>query len=169
MTFERFLDERLPQLMRLATVLCGDRALAEDVLQDVLLRAHQLWPRISAVDAPFAYVRAMLVNEHLAWRRKWGRQVPTAEVETGLREPDPAGRLADRDDLRQRLDTLPAQQRAAVVLRYFADLSDGEIAEALGCGPVTVRSYISRGLATMRVQLTTELVGCKPSRKDELA
>jgi RNA polymerase sigma-70 factor (sigma-E family) len=165
MTFEDFLDERLRQLTRLATVLCGDRCLGEDVLQEVLLRAHQLWPRISAADSPYAYVRTMLVHEHLAWRRRWDRQVPTDEIDVGRRVPDPAQRIADLAELRDRLDELPPQQRTAVVLRYFADLSDADIAEALGCSPVTVRSYISRALSTMRVTMHAELAACSPSER----
>jgi RNA polymerase sigma-70 factor (sigma-E family) len=166
MTFEQFLDQRLRQLARLATVLCGDRATGEDVLQEVLLRTHQLWPRISIVDSPYGYVRKMLVHEHLAWCRKWDRQVPVAHVDIGHREPDPAIQITDRADLRERLGDLAPQQRAAIVLRYFADLSDAEIAEALECSPVTVRSYISRALSALRVALHSELAEYTPSRKD---
>jgi RNA polymerase sigma-70 factor (sigma-E family) len=166
MDFDDFLDQRLGHLARLAVVLCGNRASGEDVLQEVLLRAHQLWPRISAAQSPYGYVRTMLVHEHLAWCRKWDRQVPTAEVDTGRWAPDPAVRITDRADLRHRLNALPPQQRAAVVLRYFADLADAEIAEALDCTPVTVRSYISRALSAMRVALDSELAQCSPNRKD---
>jgi len=165
MTFEDFLDKHLRPLARLATVLCGDRYLGEDVVQEVLLRAHQLWPRISQTDSPYAYVRTMLVHEHLAWRRKWDRQMPTEEIDVGRRDPDPALRIADLADLRDRLDGLPPQQRTAIVLRYFADLPDSDIAEALGCSPVTVRSYISRALSTMRVTMHAELAARGPSER----
>lgn len=166
MDFDEFLDQRLGHLARLAVVLCGNRALGEDVLQEVLLRAHQLWPRISATDSPYGYVRTMLVHEHAAWCRKWGRQVPRAEVDNGRRVPDHADRITDLADLRDRLDKLPPQQRAAVVLRYFADLPDAEIAQALDCTPVTVRSHISRALSAMRVAFDSELAQCSPSRKE---
>lgn len=153
-TFEQFLDERLRSLLKLAMVLCGSRPPAEDVVQEVLLRAHQQWPRIAAMDSPYGYVRVMVVNEHLSWRRRTARVLPVAEVDDGT-HPDHAESLAGRDDLLRRLGTLPPQQRAAVTLRYYADLDDAEIAAALDCAPGTVRSHISRGLATLRVALTT--------------
>jgi RNA polymerase sigma-70 factor (sigma-E family) len=147
-----FLDERLRPLLKLAIVLCGSRAPAEDVLQEVLLRAHQQWDRIGTVASPYGYVRTMLVNEHLAWRRRTARQVLTADPDPGSR-PDHADGIAQRDDLRRRIEGLPDRQRAAVVLRYYADLDDDEIAATLGCSAVTVRSHVSRGLAALRVDL----------------
>ena len=156
MTYEDFLSTRLRELLRFAVLLCGDRGLAEDVVQDVLIRAHQQWGRIGDTEYPFAYVRKMLVNEHLSWRRKWARQIPTAEVAAMDAVPDHADHITDRDDLISRLQTLPARQRAAVVMRYFGGLTDVEIADALGCTAGTVRGYLSRALATMRVQLATD-------------
>lgn len=163
MSFDDFLSARLRELLRLAVALCGQRALGEDVLQEVLLRAHQQWPRISRADSPYAYVRTMLVHEHLAYVRKWARQIPQAQVDTGRTTPDPALEVTDRDDLMHRLDALPAQQRAAIVLRYLAGMADDDIARNLGCSAVTVRSYISRGLAAMRVLMTAQLA---PVRKE---
>lgn len=157
MTYEEFLNTRLRELLRFAVLLCGDRGLAEDVVQDVLIRAHRQWDRIGSTDFPFAYVRRMVVNEHLAWRRKWARQIPTGDVIRIGSIPDHAEQVTDRDDLVSRLRTLPARQRAAIVLRYYGDLSDLEIAGTLGCSPGTVRGYLSRALATMRVQLATDL------------
>jgi RNA polymerase sigma-70 factor (sigma-E family) len=163
MSYDDFLSARLRDLLRLAIALCGERALGEDVLQEVLLRAHQQWSRIGLANSPYAYVRTMLVHEHLAQIRKRGRQIPRAEIDTGQTTPDPAVRIVERDDLLGRLDTLPAQQRAAIVLRYLSGMADDEIARNLDCSAVTVRSYISRGLAAMRVQLAAELTA---ARKD---
>lgn len=103
----------------------------------------------------------MLVHEHLAQVRKWGRQIPRAEVDTGRTTPDPAVQITDRDELMRRLEHLPAQQRSAIVLRYLAGLSDDDIAANLNCSAVTVRSYISRGLSAMRVQMTAELTSVR--------
>ena len=157
MTYDQFLDERLDTLLRFAVVLCGDRPLAEDVVHEVLLRAQHQWTRIGAADSPFAYVRRMVVNEHLAYHRKWGRQVPTADVVPAA-QPDHADVVADRADLMDRLSALPGRQRAAVVLRYYNGLTDAEIADELGCSTGAVRSYISRGLAALRVQMSGDLV-----------
>jgi RNA polymerase sigma-70 factor (sigma-E family) len=159
LTYDEFLATRLRDLLRFAVVLCGDRMRAEDVVQEVLLRAHQRWDRVGEADSPFAYVRTMIVNENLAWHRKWSRQVPTEDLESVGRRashPDPGDLIADRDDLVARLNTLPAQQRAAVVLRFFADLPVAAIAADLGCAEGTVRGYLSRALATMRVQLDSD-------------
>jgi RNA polymerase sigma-70 factor (sigma-E family) len=153
-TFEDFLAARLEWLARFSRTLCGDRHLAEDVLQEVLLRAHRQWDRIGAADSPNAYVRTMIVHEYLAWRRKWGRQTPVAEVIAVDSTGDPSDTHATRDELIALMRTLPRQQRAAVVLRYYSDLDDHAIATILGCTPGTVRGYLSRALATLRVELT---------------
>jgi RNA polymerase sigma-70 factor (sigma-E family) len=149
--FSAFLDERQLPLLRLAIALCGSRAAAEDVLQEVLLRAYVQWARISVLESPYGYVRKMLVNEHLSWRRRLIRQLPRAEIESEV-DPDPAERIAGRDELLRRVDALPARQRTAVILRYFEDLDDAEIARLMVCDPVAVRSYVSRGLKALRVE-----------------
>lgn len=146
-----FLDEWQVPLLRFTIVLCGSRPAAEDVLQDVLLRVFAQWSRIGVMESPYGYVRKMLVNEHLSWRRRLTRQIPRAEIEREA-SPDPAERIAGRDELLRRVDALPARQRTAVILRYFEDLDDAEIARVMVCDPVTVRSYVSRGLKAMRVQ-----------------
>ena len=156
MTYEDFLGTRLRELLRFAALLCGDNGLAEDLVQDVLIRAHGRWDRIGAMEFPFAYVRRMLVNEHLAWRRKWARQIPTADIAVSEVLPDHAEQIADRQDLMPRLKALPPRQRAALVLRYYGGLSDLEGADTLGCSPGTARGYLSRALATMRIDVSTD-------------
>jgi RNA polymerase sigma-70 factor (sigma-E family) len=152
MTFDEFTAARLPALLRFAAVLTGDRGLAEDVTQEVLVRVYERWHRIGGLDAPEHYVRRMIVNEYLTWRRRWGRIQPHAEPpERGDPIPDHAAAHAERDALRTELDKLPRRQRAVLVLRYYAGMSDNEIAEVLGCGAGTVRGYASRALAALRV------------------
>ena len=153
MRFEEFATLRLPALLRFATVLSGDPALADDVVQEVLIRAHLRWRRIDALDRPESYLRKMIVNEFVSSRRRVRRWVPTATVEPVGQEPDPADRHADRDELTAELARLPRRQRAVLVLRYYEGFSDVEIADALGCRPGTVRGYASRALAALRVQL----------------
>jgi DNA-directed RNA polymerase specialized sigma24 family protein len=77
MTFEEFTVERLPAVMRFAGVLTGDRGLAEDVVQEVLIRAHGRWRKIGLLDRPELYVRKMVVNQFLSWRRRSWRLVPS--------------------------------------------------------------------------------------------
>lgn len=152
LSFDEFVGTRLPTLLRFTGVLTGDRQLAEDVVQEVLLKAHGRWDRIGALDLPEAYVRRMLVNEYISWRRKWARVVPMPDLSGWERaEPDHANRLADRSDLADRLATLPPRQRAVLVLRYYEQLSDTEIGDVLGCAVGTVRGYASRALASLRI------------------
>ena len=157
MTFDEWTRSGLPQLLRFATVLCGSAHLAEDVVQDVAIKAQRNWSRIGAADSPDAYLRRMTVNEYLSWRRKWSRYVPIAEVDSGT-SPDHADRTADRDQLLGELAKLPRRQRAVLVLRYFGGLTDNEIAETIGCSPGTVRAHASRALATLRIEFTSNRV-----------
>lgn len=157
MTFEEFADTRLPALLRFAGVLTGDRALAEDVLQEVLVRTHHRWKKIGALDRPELYVRKMIVNEFLSWRRRTWRLLPAGagtDLDTG-HFPDHAGGYAERESLLAELAKLPRRQRAVLVLRYYEGLSDNQIATALGCSPGTVRGYASRALAALRIEMRT--------------
>lgn len=150
-SFDEFVGGRLVWLLRLTGALTGDPHLAEDLVQEVLLRVHRDWARIGALDVPEAYVRRMLINEFLSWRRRWGRVLPRPDVEPARTEPDHAVVIADRDALRQRLSRLPRGQRVVLTLRYFEGLSDTEIAAEMGCSPGTVRGYASRALSALRI------------------
>jgi len=135
-------------------VLTGDRRLAEDVVQEVLVRVFERWAKIGGLDRPEFYVRRMVVNEYLSWRRRSGRFIPHADPpDRPDPAPDHAVTHAERDALRTELDKLPRRQRAVLVLRYYAGMSDNEIAEVLGCGAGTVRGYASRALVLLRVEL----------------
>lgn len=153
MTFEEFAAGRLPALLRFAAVLTGDRAGAEDVVQEVLIRAHRHWDKIGGLDRPELYVRKMIVNEFISSRRRLWRVVPAGRgVDLDVRvAPDHAGAHAERQALLAELARLPGRQRAVLVLRYYEGLDDAEIADVLGCAPGTVRGYASRALATLRV------------------
>ena len=156
MRFEEFAATRLPAVLRFAGVLTADRALAEDVVQEVLIRASKRWDRLQTLDDPERYVRKMIVNEYLSWRRRSWRLLPKGsanEVDDRV-TPDHAGQYAERDALLAELRKLPRRQRAVLVLRYYQGLSDIEIAGVLGCTPGTVRGYASRALAALRVELS---------------
>lgn len=130
--------------------MCGDWSEAEDLVQDVLIKVYLRWDRIASLEHPEAYVRRMLVNEHLSWRRRLRRRPVPAE---GLPEStvnDPSQELEDRDLLRASLAALPRRQRTVLALRYYDGLSDGDIAVALGCSPGTVRGHASRALSRLR-------------------
>ena len=154
MTFEDWLREQLPRMVRFADALCG-RSVSEEIVQDVAVKVHARWSKIEKLEHREAYVRRMITNEYLSWRRKWARLVPHAELDDHHRasEPSIADQHADRAELITELDRLPRKQRAVVVLRYVEGLSDREIADLLGCSEVTVRSHASRALATLRIEL----------------
>ena len=153
LAFAVLLAERTPALLRFATVVTGSPHQAEDVVQDVLVKAHRRWDQIGALDHPEAYLRRMIVNEHLSWRRKWARVVPGQVELTDIAVADPADQVVRHDELVEAVRSLPPKQRAAVALRYYADQTDAEIAELLGCSVSTVRSQIARALAKLRVQV----------------
>ncbi len=159
MTFEEFAATRLDAVVRFATVLTNDRGLAEDVVQEVLIRAHQRWTQIESLDQPEAYVRRMIVNEFYSWRRKWARVIPRPAEEfadhDARTEPiaDHANTVADRRTLLGEIAKLPRKQRAVLVLRYYEGLPDAEIATTLGCSATTVRGYAFRALKSLRVEL----------------
>ncbi|GIM93097.1 RNA polymerase subunit sigma-24 [Paractinoplanes toevensis] len=157
-TFEEFAMARLPSLLRYAVVLTGDRDLAQDVVQEVLARAQVRWRRISESDVPEAYVRRMVLNEYLSWRRSWQfrnvhavgeRLTDLDDARGGIR--DHAEGVVEADALWSRLSTLGRKQRAVLVLRYYEQMEDEAIADVLGCAPATVRSHASRALKTLRL------------------
>ncbi len=154
MTFEDWLREQLPRMVRFADALCG-RAVSEEIVQDVAVKVHARWSKIERLEHREAYVRRMITNEHLSWRRKWARLVPHAELDDHLRpsQPSIADQHADRAELITELDRLPRKQRTVVVLRYVEGRADPEIADLLGCSEVTVRSHASRARATLRIEL----------------
>lgn len=154
-TLDDLVRTHLPGLLRYATVLVGDQHTAADLVQEVLLRAHQRWRRIALTDRPDLYLRRMVTNEHLSWRRRWHvrtiRPADTDElVRRGGTARDPADHHAEHDAMWRRLRALPARQRTVLVLRYYEGLTDTEIATVLGTTAGTVRSHASRALATLR-------------------
>jgi RNA polymerase sigma-70 factor (sigma-E family) len=158
-TFEQFAVARLPSLLRYAIVLTGDSHLAQDVVQEVLARAQVRWRRISEAESPEAYVRRMVLNEYLSWRRTWavrnvhavGERLVDLDNARGAVH-DHAQDVVDADALWNRLAVLGRKQRAVLVLRYYEELDDAAIADLLGCAPATVRSHASRALKTLRLR-----------------
>jgi RNA polymerase sigma-70 factor (sigma-E family) len=148
--FERYVEQRSTRLLRTAYLLCRDWGTAEDLLQTALAKAWLAWRRVG--DNPDPYVYRILANTHASWwRRRWRGEIPTPAVPDRAGDDDPSLLLGAREAVRQALAALPVKQRAVVVLRYFADLSDAEIADILGCSAATVRSQASRALAKLRI------------------
>jgi RNA polymerase sigma-70 factor (sigma-E family) len=151
--FEAFMASRGAALLRFGYLLTGDRHLAEDLIQEALARAHRRWTRILRTEAPDAYVRRMVLNQFLSWQRKRSfgeRTVATPPEPAGAVAADPADALAARDEIWTALAGLPPKQRAVLVLRYYEDLDDTAIADAIGCAPATVRVHAARALNRLR-------------------
>ncbi|HWS37240.1 MAG TPA: SigE family RNA polymerase sigma factor [Actinoplanes sp.] len=156
MTYEEFADSRLSALLRYAVMLTGNPASAQDLVQETMVRTQLNWHRVAASDAPDAYVRRILTNQFIEQRRGswWRRVLLRADPDETVPGPaDHAAASAERDRMWGLLARLPRRQRAALVLRYYEDLPDREIAEILGCAVGTVRSSISRGLGNLRAEL----------------
>jgi RNA polymerase sigma-70 factor (sigma-E family) len=159
MTFEDFAGARLQAVLRFATALTGDPDLAKDVVQEVLIRVSSRWQEIGQLDRPEAYIRKMVVNEYLSWRRRSWRLIPsgTSSHLPGRPSPDPADGYVERQALLAELAKLSRRQRTALVLRYYEGFSDAEIADVMGCTQSTVRGHVFKALAAMRVELNQPL------------
>lgn len=153
--FAGFVRENTPALLRTAYLLTGNASQAEELVQDTLVRLYPKWDKVEAADAPLAYVRRSLSNAHInRMRRGAAREIAFEDVPERCDPHDTLSQLADRDQIWAALNHLSQRQRAALVLRFFEDLSDEQTAAALGCRVGTVRSLISRGLATLREHMT---------------
>lgn len=157
MNFDEFVQANMVALGRYAAVLTGDRYLAEDVLSDALITASGRWDGIGQMEFPLAYVRRIVASTFVADRRRHQRRNTTTQSDPADRPAspgDPHGQLDDRDQLDRLLRTLTPSQRAAVVMRFYLDLPDTEIAEALHCSLGNVRSTIFRALGALRLAQT---------------
>ena len=148
--FSEFAHSRWSQLVRLAYGITGDRGQAEDLAQTALANAYASWSRVRRADDPDAYLRRIVLNAHRGGFRK--RRV--AEELTGsppdVIAADPAGQHGDRAAIFAALATLPRRQREVIVLRFWLDLTEAQVAAELGCSVGTVKSQASRALEKLR-------------------
>ena len=147
--FREFVRERSPALSRHAYLLTGDHQLAEDLLQTALANTYRHWRRIHG-DNPEGYVRRAMYHQHVSWwrRRRVPEQLFAAPQETA--QADPAEGTALRLSLVQALSRLSAKQRAVVLLRFYADLTDAQAADVLGIGVGTVKRHGHDALRRLR-------------------
>ncbi|MFR9776150.1 SigE family RNA polymerase sigma factor [Micromonospora sp. MS34] len=152
--FDEFVVACSSRLLRTAYLLTRDRVLAEDLLQTALTRAWFAWHRIDG--GPEPYVRKIIANTYASWwRRRWNAEEAVAEPpEDRGPPPDPFAVLDVRDELWRSLGRLPKRQRTVLVLRYFEDLSEVEIARVMGCTVGTVKSQAAKALAKLRLDET---------------
>ncbi|MFC5827181.1 SigE family RNA polymerase sigma factor [Nonomuraea insulae] len=147
MEFEDFVRARGSALLRYGHVLTGNADDAADLVQEALLKLSDGWRRVRNKDDPESYVRTIMVRQHISWWRRRRREHLTDDL--------PEGSYTDSHsygELWKELATLPRKQRAVLVLRYYEDLSDQDIAEILGISRGTVRSQAFRALNTLRIK-----------------
>ncbi|MEU4580399.1 SigE family RNA polymerase sigma factor [Nonomuraea sp. ATR24] len=148
--FAEYVAQRHERLCRTAYLLTRDWAAAEDLVQTSLVKAWAAWPRIDG--DPDRYVYRIIANTHASWwRRRWRGEVPTEVLPDSRAHGDIARPVAERAALWAATGALPPRQRAAIVLRYFADLPVEQVAATLGCSTGAVKKHLARGLARLRV------------------
>jgi RNA polymerase sigma-70 factor (sigma-E family) len=132
-------------VFRTVYLLTGDYHRAEDVVQTTFMRLYQRWGRVSAMRDPGAYARKVAVNELWSWRRRRSsREVPSFQP-VDLVLPGPADRISDHEAVWSAVLSLPARQRAVIVLRFYEDLTEAQTAEILGMAMGTVKSHSHSG------------------------
>ena len=154
--FGRFVAARGRALCRTAYLLTGDWRVGEDLVQEALTRTYLRRPRLRSADSLEPYARKVLVSLFLSSRRRfWTRELPFASVpdQVTTRLLDAA---EDRRGLWPALTALSAPQRAVLVLRYFEDLTEADIAAVLGCSPGAVKTHAARGLGRLRKSMSLE-------------
>ncbi|GHE55108.1 DNA-directed RNA polymerase sigma-70 factor [Streptomyces longispororuber] len=159
--FREFVESRSSALLRTAVLLCGgDRHAAEDQLQNALVKVADRW---RGIDDPEAYARQVLYRQQISrWRLKWPRR-EVAVAEPPERASDGEQGAAElRVLMRGALARLTPRQRTVLVLRYFEDLPEADVARVLGCSVGTVRSTTHRSLARLR-RLAPELAALAPA------
>jgi RNA polymerase sigma-70 factor (sigma-E family) len=158
-TLEDLVTRDGQELFRLAYLLSGNHHAAEDLYQETMVKAHKQWRRVAAAGRPTAYVRRIMLNTFTSTRRKRQSSEVVADLSSWDGEPvsaDLESRVIQREAMWRLLQGLPAAERAALVLRYYEDLTDRESAKLLGCRPSTVRATTSRALARLRTAHTAE-------------
>jgi len=147
MEFSEYVAARRPALVRTAVLLGCPTADAEDVVQSALLKCYRSWSRVTRADQPEAYVHRVLVNVlHDARARRWHGELPTADLPD---RPDPHEDTTAGLAVRRALAAMSTDHREVLVLRYYADLSERDVADILGIPSGTVKSRTARALAAL--------------------
>jgi RNA polymerase sigma-70 factor (sigma-E family) len=147
-SFAAFVEAAWVRHLRFAVLMAGDRLRAEDLLQDCLVRLYLHWRRVAANGDPHAYLRRMLVHGNVSRWRRLRREILIAQPPDRV---DPGASMAEpHEQLQSALLALSARQRAVVVLRYYLDLTERQVAEELGCSVGTVKAQHARAMARLR-------------------
>ena len=155
-TFEEHAAQAWSSMYRYAYLLAGNHADAEDIAQQTLVKAYRSWARVQESASPAAYLRRMVTNTFLSGKRPMSRRLEVLTDAPPERSGTPQG-AESRWALWPHVTALPPRQRAVIVLRYYEDLSEQEIAETLGCSRGTVKSSAHHALKALRAAMGDEM------------
>ena len=155
--FHEFVAARSASLFRTALLMVGDHQLAQDLLQESLVKTYVAWPRLRDLANVEAYARRVVVTTSISWRRRRSFHERPVDPLPELVVADLADSVVGRLDLWPLVHALPPKQRAAVVLRYCEDLSEAQTAELMGCSVGAVKKNASVGLAKLRDRMGGQL------------
>ena len=151
--FTEFMSVSSASLFRTAYLIVGDHQLAQDLLQESLIKTYVAWPRLRDVSKAEAYTRKTIVTTAISWRRRRSFHERPTNLLPDTAVPDPGEAVTSHVSMVAQLRTLPPRQRAAIVLRYYEDLSEARTAEVMGCSVGAVKSHVSTGLGRLRDRL----------------
>ena len=159
--FDAFFEDNYERMVRLLTLALGDRSTAEDLAQEAFVVALSKWSRVSSMDRPAGWVYVVAVRKGRKRLHQEGTRQRILVRREGLtrsegQSGDTSGSIAARIDIERVLGCLPPRQRMALVLRYLADLSIHEVADAMGCGEGTVKATLHAARSSLRIELDQE-------------
>ena len=157
--FSDLVATRSAALLRTAYLVVGDHQLAQDLVQESLVKTYVAWPRLRDVTKAEAYARRTIVTTAISWRRRRSFHERPVLAIPEQAQSDRTDAFATRDLLWAQVRALPARQRAALVLRYYEDLSESDTAQLMGCAVGTVKSQVSAGLDRLRQRMGPEVFG----------
>lgn len=160
--YSEFVLARQGRLRRAAYLMCGDVSQAEDLLQEALIVLAEKW---ESVEHPDAFVRRVIYRQRVSWWRRTRREVITERLPDAGQDDGSEERARDAE-VREVLRSLPQRQRAALVLRYFEDLTETQTAEVMGIAPGTVKSLSHQGMTRMRAEFAARR-GASEQQNDE--
>lgn len=157
--FAEFALARAGALHRAAYLMVGDRQLAQDLVQEALTKTYVAWPRLRDPANAEAYCRKAITTTAITWfrRKAWNNERPTERLPDSAACEGHEAAVADQDALWRILQGLPLRQRAALVLRFYEDLTEVQTAEAMGCAVGTVKSQVSAALKKLRERLGDDI------------
>ena len=153
--FDEFVLARSTALHRAAYLMVGEQSLAQDLVQEALVKTYAAWPRLRDRSRAEAYCRKAITTTAISWfrRRRWTHERTVEAMPEPPGGPDLAGGVTQSQWLWTALQELPVRQRVSIVLRYYEDLTEAQTAEAMGCAVGTVKSQVSAGIKRLRDEL----------------